>query len=205
MSSFSLTPAPVIPHNNTTTPRQTNCHKSKPSRLLFYKRMGRISKRLLSNDLRKAFPIMYCNVINQLDYAILDSLLCRYMTPNCEMICGAMPQLGVPVHCYQGPSQCAKNIHEKSSSLPDHIIFLESSRIIRPLYEEHSIIEMLIVVNATKVVYPSSLPNPTPTPTVVEMNGSLPLPQTVNIMFKLRELYYMNNTGSIVKVVVTVM
>eukprot|EP00981_Chlorochromonas_danica_P013328 scaffold6142_cov291-Ochromonas_danica.AAC.1 len=106
---------------------------------------------MVKDDLRRQFPTMYCNVINAYNTSLTRSFLVRYSRPDCEVI---GPSIGVPLSHLKGPHEFANYLDAASTRLPDTVLLLLGSRIIRKFYEECAVIEMFTNLKAAQLTYP---------------------------------------------------
>lgn len=129
--------------------------KSKrPRRLEHYKSLQVTFKRVMKKDVRKIFPLMFCNTLNGNDFKSFERLVSRFMTPKCKIIAYPLPQLDRPYRRYEGPEQLALNVQSMVAFLPDYVLIPRGSRIIRQLLDKDiSIVELYVNMKATKLVY----------------------------------------------------
>lgn len=113
--------------------------------------------RIVRNDLRRVFPSMYYNVLNLADSKLTEEFLCRYFSPDCEVLSYFLSQLkhceregaaaggGARSTCIQcrGPLELARQIARSAIPFSDYVFLSMNSRIIRRLEASHfSVIEV---------------------------------------------------------------
>eukprot|EP00981_Chlorochromonas_danica_P013281 scaffold6042_cov247-Ochromonas_danica.AAC.26 len=163
--------------------------KSQPSerrlkRLEHTKRCRLTFNRIPKDDLRRLFPGMFCNVMNQGNGELTHAFLSRYFTPDCEVFTEPMPQYGFTVPHFKGPDQYAHYIKLGHSPLPDYVYSIIGMRIIRRFHEEISIVEVYGNFKATQLF---TAPDGEVTKFEISISN--------------KALYYMNYEGAVMKVV----
>eukprot|EP00981_Chlorochromonas_danica_P006404 scaffold1389_cov251-Ochromonas_danica.AAC.2 len=150
--------------------------------------------RMVKDDLRRVFPIMYCNVINAYNTSLTKSFLVRYSRPDCEVIAHPFPSIGVSLSRLKGPHEFANYLGAIKTLLPDVVLLLLGSRVIRKFYEECSIIEMFTNLKATRLTYPvvSSVGD--------QVNVGPSHAEVVEAEVKMEISFFMNKEGLIFKI-----
>eukprot|EP00981_Chlorochromonas_danica_P005011 scaffold998_cov162-Ochromonas_danica.AAC.17 len=157
--------------------------------------------RIPKDDLRRRFPFMLCNVLNQGNSELTHALLSRYFTPDCDIFGDPMPQYWPSYLHLKGPNQFAHHIELANSPLPDFVYTIIGVRVIRRFYEELSIVEIYFNLKATRLVCSYS-PPPHYQNTYYMVPVSDPYEMTeeeVNV--KIKASFYMNRKGEIVKAI----
>lgn len=149
---------------------------------------------MVKDDLRKVFSTMFCNVVNQNNYAHMQAFLNRYLSSNCDVISYGCPAIDVSLNYMKGPNEFADWMNAVSAPHPDFSLLLLGSQILRMFHEDMHVVEMFAMLKATRVIYPSA----TSVGGKVH-HGPRPL-QVVDVEAKIKMSFFMNSDGAIVKV-----
>eukprot|EP00981_Chlorochromonas_danica_P006409 scaffold1389_cov251-Ochromonas_danica.AAC.7 len=164
-------------------------------RLEHRKRYQLTFTRMVKDDLRRLFPIMYCNVRNQNNAMLMQAFLGHYLRSDCEVIAHGYPTVGVSLSHLKGDQEYANYVNTVHTQHPDAVLLLLGSRIIRKFHEETSVVEIFINMKAAQLTYPI----------VTSVGDEVivgPKPaEVVDIEVKFKISFFMNREGVIDKIV----
>lgn len=109
--------------------------------------------RILKNDIRRDYGVMYCNVMNSLDAELILSFFQRYCVSTCVMTDHIQSSLQKiqPIVIY-GPHSIAELLHKVTMVIPDAIGQLKECRIVRKFQEEGSAVVIDFHLSASQII-----------------------------------------------------
>eukprot|EP00981_Chlorochromonas_danica_P003464 scaffold654_cov207-Ochromonas_danica.AAC.49 len=133
--------------------------------------------------------------MNAYDTIRTRSFLVRYSRPDCEVIFHGCPSIGVSSFHLKGRDEYTNYLDAASTRLPDAVLLLLGSRVIRKFHEETSVIEIYINMKATRLTY--SIVSSVGDQVSVDAGHV----EVVEMEIKLKISIFMNREGLIVKIV----
>eukprot|EP00981_Chlorochromonas_danica_P002166 scaffold428_cov168-Ochromonas_danica.AAC.31 len=155
--------------------------------------------RMVKDDLRRQFPLMFCNVTNIANTELTKSFLSRYLLPDCDVLADPLPQFGFPSLHLKGPSQFAEYMALANAPLPDFTVILLGGRVIRQFYEEIAIVEVYTSFKATRPAYPKAILEGDQITDCDDKDVADSVTME-EFEFKIMASFFMNNEGFITKV-----